>query len=317
MLPNKNTENWQWSDFTSFALPQDAVLPQTNGAIGEKTAPLSFEVNNGLIELNQANALLLKVEKSLSAPLELTHSTGQFQFSLTVAAGAEATLIERSGDFAINGLTQIKLEAGAKLKHYRFLAHSTQAQFFHSEIELNANSTYEGLLLTAGAACQRIDNRIKLCEKGALARIGAGIFLNEGRHSDFGAEVFHLSPETQSYFQARALVQQGQASFRPTGFIAAGAEETQLHQLSKGMLLSDQAQFNSKPELAIHNDNVECSHGVASGALDAGALLYLYTRGLNEKEAQQMLLKAFMAELVGEDEIAAPVAQANLDKIYV
>lgn len=171
------------------------------------------------------------------------------------------------------------------------------------------------LLLTAGAGCQRIDNRVKLLEAGAAAHISTGIFLDEGRHSDFGAEVFHLSPSTESFFQARALIEQGQASFRPTGFIAEGSEETQLHQLSKGILLGEEAQFNSKPELAIHNDNVECSHGVASGALDEGALFYLAARGLKEKKAQQILLQAFIAELVGEDEIAAPIAQAKLDKI--
>lgn len=123
MLPNKKTENWQWSDFTSLALPQgavDLVLPQSNGATGTKVPPLSFEAKNGLIALNQADGLAIVVEKSLDKPLTLSHRAGCTQFSLTIKAGQEATLIERCGDFAVNSLAQIKLEKGARLKHYRF-----------------------------------------------------------------------------------------------------------------------------------------------------------------------------------------------------
>ena len=86
--------------------------------------------------------------------------------------------------------------------------------------------------------------------------------------------------------------------------VAEGAQKTDGRQVSRALLLSDQAEMDAKPELEIHADDVTCSHGSAIGDLDADALFYLRARGLNEAEARALLIRAFIDDVL--DEIHAP-----------
>ena len=78
------------------------------------------------------------------------------------------------------------------------------------------------------------------------------------------------------------------------------AQQSNGHQLSKALLLSDQAEIDQKPELKIYADDVMCSHGATAGDLDHDALFYLRSRGLPEAKARSMLIEAFLAETIGE-----------------
>ena len=64
------------------------------------------------------------------------------------------------------------------------------------------------------------------------------------------------------------------------------------------MLLNDESEFNSKPELEIYADDVKCTHGSTSGSLDENAIYYLMTRGLNRKESTSLLIDAFLNEII-------------------
>ena len=89
---------------------------------------------------------------------------------------------------------------------------------------------------------------------------------------------------------------QGKILVRP------GAQRTDGYQISQALLLDGDSQFLAKPELEIYADDVKCSHGSTSGAIDAGALFYLRSRGVPEKEAQDLLTLAFLAEALEEIE---------------
>jgi Fe-S cluster assembly protein SufD len=70
--------------------------------------------------------------------------------------------------------------------------------------------------------------------------------------------------------------------------------------LSKALLLSENSEFNSKPELEIYADDVKCSHGSTSGSVDDNSIHYLMTRGLNKKQAIQLLVNGFLNEIIGD-----------------
>ena len=94
-----------------------------------------------------------------------------------------------------------------------------------------------------------------------------------------------------------------------------GAQKTDGYQISQSLLLDDDSQFLAKPELEIYADDVACSHGSTSGAIDEDGLFYLRSRGVPESEATDLMTLAFLAEAVEEiedDEIAASIN----DRLY-
>ncbi|HCE72541.1 MAG TPA: Fe-S cluster assembly protein SufD, partial [Ruegeria sp.] len=90
--------------------------------------------------------------------------------------------------------------------------------------------------------------------------------------------------------------------------VQPGAQKTDGYQISQSLLLDDDSQFLAKPELEIYADDVACSHGSTSGAIDDTALFYLRSRGVPEKAATDLLTLAFLAEAVEEIEDEALVA---------
>jgi Fe-S cluster assembly protein SufD len=76
------------------------------------------------------------------------------------------------------------------------------------------------------------------------------------------------------------------------------AQKTDAKMMTRALLLSDEAEADNKPELEIFADDVTCGHGATSGALDEGLLFYLRARGLPEKEAQALLIQAFVGEAI-------------------
>ena len=81
-------------------------------------------------------------------------------------------------------------------------------------------------------------------------------------------------------------------------FVKDVAQKTDAYQLSKALLLDENAEFNSKPELEIYADDVKCSHGSSSGNIDEDSLHYLMTRGLNQKDSKKLLIKGFLNDVI-------------------
>ena len=82
--------------------------------------------------------------------------------------------------------------------------------------------------------------------------------------------------------------------FQGKVFVDKIAQKTNAYQLSKGLLLDEDSEFSTKPELEIYADDVKCSHGSTSGSIDKNALFYLKARGIEEKEAIKMINKGFL-----------------------
>ena len=94
------------------------------------------------------------------------------------------------------------------------------------------------------------------------------------------------------------LTDDAKASYLSKTYVDKQAQKTDGYQLSKGILLSKDAYFHSKPELKIYADDVKCSHGSTSGSIDEDSLYYLMTRGLKKEDAAKLLIKGFLNDVV-------------------
>lgn len=231
---------------------------------------------------------------------------------IRLGAGARLGIVEHhlggdGGTGFANGVTQIALAERAALRHYRVIEGGGEtARVLTTVADVGAGADYECFTLTLGGAFSRIEADVHLAGPGAHCRI-AGSYAIDGREfCDNTSNVWHRCPRTTSRQVYKGVIDgAARAVFQGRIVVEADAQESDGHQLSKALLLSDEAEIDQKPALEIAADNVKCSHGAAAGQLDAEALFYLRSRGLPEPIARQMLLEGFLADVLLEVSDAA------------
>ena len=111
----------------------------------------------------------------------------------------------------------------------------------------------------------------------------------------------HAKPNCKSYQKIKnILTDSSRAVFQGKVKVLDEAQKTDAYQLSKGLILDENSEFNAKPELEIYADDVKCSHGSTSGNVDREAIYYLMTRGISEKIATKIIIKGFLSDIVSE-----------------
>ena len=124
-------------------------------------------------------------------------------------------------------------------------------------------------------------------------------FLSNNKHHEIRTTINHLFENTKSYQLIKSVIDDNSKSvYQGKIFVDPKAQKTDGYQLSKAVLLNEQAEFNAKPELEIYADDVKCSHGSASGSLNEDSIFYLMTRGLDYKEARELLINGFLLDVV-------------------
>ena len=140
---------------------------------------------------------------------------------------------------------------------------------------------------------------MQLKRKYASAFINGIFSLNEKRHHEIRTSINHLIDNTKSYQLIKSVLDnESKSVYQGKIFVNSDAQKTDGYQLSKAILLSENAEFNAKPELEIYADDVKCSHGSASGSLNENSIFYLMTRGLNRKEAKELLINGFLLDVI-------------------
>ena len=172
-------------------------------------------------------------------------------------------------------------------------------------------SGYDSFYASFGARLSRNEIATRLDGEGADCRL-SGVYLARGRqHVDNTTVIDHREPGSVSKEHYKGVLDgDAHGVFQGKIIVRPGAQKTDAHQLNKNLLLSKTAQADTKPELEIHADDVKCSHGAAVGELDAEALFYLRSRGLDPAHAQRMLVEAFIGEVI--DGIGTPALRSHL-----
>lgn len=125
--------------------------------------------------------------------------------------------------------------------------------------------------------------------------------------------VDHIAPNSQSNELYKGVAKdRGTAVFNGKIFVKQAAQKTNAFQSNRNLMLSDDASINTKPQLEIFADDVKCSHGATTGALDEEPIFYLRARGLSEDQAKAMLLQAFADEVIGYMKNEKLIEKANI-----
>ena len=126
----------------------------------------------------------------------------------------------------------------------------------------------------------------------------AASFLDKNEHQEIKTRVNHLAPRCKSYQKIKNVLENdSNGVYQGKIFVKDIAQKTDAYQLSKALILDDQAEFNAKPELEIYADDVKCSHGSTSGSIDEDAIHYLMTRGIKLPIAKKLLINGFLNEI--------------------
>ena len=123
-------------------------------------------------------------------------------------------------------------------------------------------------------------------------------YIDQDDHQEIKTRINHLFPNCRSYQKVKnVLSSNSRGIFQGKIYVNDIAQKTNAYQLSKAILLSENSEFNSKPELEIYADDVKCSHGSTSGSIDENSIFYLMSRGLSRKDSVSLLVNGFLSEI--------------------
>lgn len=261
----------------------------TDGVVIRVTAAVRLPVN------------LIYLHRNPSSDVVLHHL-------IRVEAGARFTLLE-SGPAAarLSMVTEVDVADGGQFHHVRTQGRAHQRRAVtHCFARLGRESQFKSFTLTVNGALTRNECVISLTGANALAHVAAAA-VGDGPdfHHDDTVFITHDAVGCESRQVFKKVLRNGATGvFQGKILVKPGAQKTDGYQISQALLLGEDSQFLAKPELEIYADDVACSHGSTSGAIDDAALFYLRSRGVPEAAATDLLVLAFLAEALAEVEDA-------------
>ncbi|EAQ01083.1 FeS assembly protein SufD [Pseudooceanicola batsensis HTCC2597] len=271
-------------------------------------------VSRPLAALNTAFAddgVLIHVTGKADRPVSIAYerrdgtADAMLHHVIKLDPGADFTLLENGPAAArFNKVMEVDIADGAAFHHVRAQGrdHERQAAT-HIFARLGQESVFKSFTLTANGRLTRNDCVIDLTGDDAVAHV-AGACVGDGDfHHDDTVFVTHDAVNCESRQVFKKVLRNGATGvFQGKILVREGAQKTDGYQISQSLLLDGDSQFLAKPELEIYADDVACSHGSTSGAIDEEALFYLRSRGVPEDRATDLLTLAFLAEAVQEIE---------------
>ena len=223
---------------------------------------------------------------------------------IKVEAGAEMTLLETGPAAArLSTVLEVDVADGGKFHHVRAQGRDHERRAVtHCFARVATESTFKSFSLTVNGVLTRNECVIEIVGDEAIAHV-AGVCVGDGNdfHHDDTVFVTHDAVNCESRQVFKKVLRNGATGvFQGKILVKAGAQKTDGYQISQSLLLDDDSQFLAKPELEIYADDVACSHGSTSGAIDETALFYLRSRGVSTTDATNLLTLAFLAEALDE-----------------
>jgi Fe-S cluster assembly protein SufD len=280
-----------------------------------------------LVRLNQSLAtesLDLNLEGSVDPVIQIDRriegraAHAADSATIYVGDGASATIIETYGGsdeaHVGNHATYLALGKNAVVTHITVDLSSHKASHFATnEYHIGEGARLRTLVIHAGAALSRSQLFPRFGGSGAYADMTGLNLVAEGQHADLTMDASHAVPHTGSKPLFKSIAR-GRSTAVVQGrlVVQRDAQKTDAKLMAQGLMLSDEASILSKPELEIYADDVVCGHGSTCGRLDEEALFYLMSRGVPRAEAETMLTRAFLAELLDLNEALTGVIEGWL-----
>lgn len=264
----------------------------------------------------------------LKAPIYLLfiasgHGVAIYPRNIVVAGdGARATIIEHymgtldAHNFT-NAVTQINLGAHAEIEHCKLLQEGPAATHIAGiHAEQAADSHFVSHAFSLGGRLARNDITAQLLGKGCHCSMNGLYLLDDRQHMDHHTRVDHLGAEGVSREHYRGILDgESRGVFNGKVVVHPGANKTDAHQANHNLLLSQQAEVDTKPQLEIFADDVKCTHGATVGQLDDDSLFYLRSRGIDAELARSVLIYGFANDIIGR--IGVPDLRTRIEHLVL
>jgi len=280
------------SDFFKNNKMTDVILSNTLNAF-EVFLPDNFSSNSyvnfsSIVKNNTwaSSVIIIKTGKNVKANIK-------FDYSLTSNSLCTPLILFDIDDNSNLSFGLNVINKGNLLKNSNFIT--------LIEGNINKHSNLDMVVTQQGVNMSRSDININLKNDFSSFNLTGIYFGREKHHKDITACVNHLAQSTSSNQIVRGILDGSSVGVYQGGIkVAPNAQKTDGKQMSRALLLSKLAESNSKPELEIFADDVTCAHGATIGELDKDQFFYLLSRGISYDEARDMLIKAYLSEILNE-----------------
>jgi len=295
----------------------DAVPAWAEALYGTLEAEGQAPVKRPFAALNTAKAsdgVVIRVIGAAAKPVHLIYvhrsesSDPILHHLVRLEDGAELTLLETGPAGArFNKVLEVDVAEGARFHHIRAQGPDQDRRAItHIFARVGEKARFKSFTLTVNGALTRNEAVISILGNDAVAHV-AGAALGDGATGPFLHDdtvfVTHAGLRCESRQVFKKVLKHGAVgTFQGKILVKPGAQKTDGYQISQSLLLDDDSQFLAKPELEIYADDVKCSHGSTTGAIDETALFYLRSRGVPEEEAKGLLVLSFLADAIEEIE---------------
>lgn len=266
-----------------------------------------------LAYLNDGLHITIAKNAVIEAPVQVIHilkgdaQLSNFKLQIDAEDFSKATVVqgffsEDSSNSFVNYTSDIRVGVNANFTLEKI--QDEEAGNFHigtDSVEQEKDATFTINTITLNGTLVRNNLIINVNGENCTTNLNGGYLLKDKQHVDNHTVVDHKVPNCVSNELYKGVMdEQSTAVFNGKVFVRKDAQKINAFQSNRNVLLSDNATVNSKPELEIYADDVKCSHGSTTGQLDDEAVYYLRARGLSKKAAVQLLVSAFIAEVIAE-----------------
>ncbi|HEX7533363.1 MAG TPA: Fe-S cluster assembly protein SufD, partial [Methyloceanibacter sp.] len=285
-------------------------LKQALGAVNPREDDAVLALNTAL--MTGGAVLRLGEGVTLDKPVHIIQLDGTGESAsiftrivLIAEPGSALTLIESFASLGLRGLqrnavTELRIGAKAAVNHFKLEREADDAIHLGSVlVEIGTDARYQAFQFSTGASVARNQTYARFTGEGSALDISGALLMRGRQHCDTTLLVEHAVPRCTSRELFKAVLDgEARGVFQGKIIVAPGAQKTDGKQMAQALLLSETAEFDSKPELEIFADDVVCGHGSTSGQIDEELLFYLEARGIPEPEARALLIQAFVGEAI-------------------
>ena len=277
-----------------------------------------MENDDGFVSLNTAflrdgTVLHVQAGHTEDRPVHLlfaSSAAGEVQVShprvlVVCDANSKATIIEsfvglEDTVYFTNAMIEISLAAGAELEHYRLMLESEKGFHVGSvRVQQEADSVYKSMVFERKVGLGRFDLYVNMDGEGSSCILKGLYYTSGSQHVDNYININHQKPHGTSRLYYKGILDgKSRAVFGGTVYVQPGAIKTNSHQEDKNLVLSPDAEVDSKPALFIYADDVICGHGATAGNIDLDTVFYMRSRGLDLEAASHLLIYGFAAEII-------------------
>ena len=324
---NKNISN----------IPDSGISISSLGLSENSIGELIDFSDDGFAALNSAflsDGLIVSIEDSFDTSKVLNiifyNSGTELEFNnprlhITAEENSSSVIIESyvggsNQNSLTNSVTEMELKSSAKITHYSLLSESNHTyNVGYGRVRLSDDTEFYSSSFFRGANIGRYDLNVLVDGERSHCDLKGLYVTSDEQHMDNFINIDHAKPNSSSnLFYKGILSGKSKAVFGGTVLVRKEAQKTFSVQSDKNLILSDQAEVDSKPALFIYADDVQCAHGATAGNIDEDSVFYMRSRGIDLEAASKLLIYGFADEIISfveETELKNFIEQKFLESL--